>query len=111
MNAVCLRFYSLEKRKLHGLLVHDWLLDQARRLGLDGGTAFRASAGFGHHHRLHEDRFFELAGELPVEVEFITDDANADRLLALVKAEALAIYYVRFPVECGWTHEPPGAVG
>ena len=26
MNAVCLRFYTLEKRKLHGMLVQDWLL-------------------------------------------------------------------------------------
>ena len=111
MDAVCLRFYSLEKRKLHGMLVHDWLLDQARRLGCTGGTAFRASAGFGHHHRLHEDRFFELAGELPVEVEFITDAPPAERLPTLVKAEALAIFYVRFPFESGWTHEPPGAVG
>ena len=105
MNAVCLRFYSLEKRKLHGMLVHDWLLEQARRLGLSGGTAIRASAGFGHHHVLHEDRFFELAGELPVEVEFVTDAARADRLLEAVKAESLAIYYVRFPVEAGFTRD------
>jgi len=33
MDAVCLRFYSLEKRKLHGMLVHDWLLAKARDLG------------------------------------------------------------------------------
>jgi PII-like signaling protein len=105
MNAVCLRFYTLERRKLHGMLVHDWLLQQAERLGIAGGTAFRASAGFGHHRVLHEDRFFELAGELPVEVEFITDAAGADRLLQRVREEALGIFYVRFPVECGWTRE------
>ena len=105
MDGVCLRFYTLEKRKLHGMLVHDWLLQQAERLGLAGGTAVRASAGFGHHHVRHEDRFFELAGELPVEVEFITDAAGADRMLQRVKEEPLAIYYVRFPVECGWTRE------
>lgn len=105
MDAICLRFYSLEKRKLHGALVHDWLLDQAAQLGMTGGTAFRASAGFGHHHVLHEDRFFELAGELPVEIEFITDAASAQRLIDRVKAEALAIFYVQFPVQCGWTHD------
>jgi len=103
MDGVCLRFYTLEKRKLHGMLVCDWLLDQAKRLGLEGGSAFRASAGFGHGHVLHEDRFFELAGELPVEVEFITDAAKADRLLEIVRAEPLPLFYVRFPVERGWT--------
>ena len=105
MDAVCIRFYSLEQRKLHGTHVHDWLLDRARELGMSGGTVLRASAGFGHHHRLHEDRFFELAGELPVEIEFITDTAGAARLLARVKEEPLAIFYVQFPVQCGWTHE------
>jgi PII-like signaling protein len=105
MNAVCLRFYTLEGRRLHGVPVHDWLLARARELGLPGGTAIRASAGYGHHHRLHEDRFFELAGELPVEVEFVTDDAGAARLLERVRAEALAIFWVRFPVESGWTHD------
>ena len=105
MNAVCLRFYALEKRKLHGVHVHDWLLREAEKLGLSGGTALRASAGFGHHHVLHEDRFFELAGEMPVEVEFITDAAGADRMLARVREASLAIFYVRFPVESGWTRE------
>jgi PII-like signaling protein len=89
------------------MLVHDWLLDQAKRLGLEGGTAIRASAGYGHDRVLREDRFFELAGELPVEVEFVTDAARADRLLERVREEAIALFYVRFPVECGWTREAP----
>jgi len=33
------------------------------------------------------------------------DAAGADRMLSRVKEEPLPIYYVRFPVESGWTHE------
>jgi PII-like signaling protein len=44
VNAVCLRSCSREKRKPHGMAVHDGLLEQTRRPGLDGGTAFRSNA-------------------------------------------------------------------
>ena len=40
-------------------------------MGVHGGSAFRAIAGFGRHGHMHEETFFELAGELAVKVEFI----------------------------------------
>ena len=45
-------------------------------------------AGFGRHHVLHESTFFELAGTLTVEVEFIVTDEEAQQLLALVQSDA-----------------------
>ena len=71
MQGICLRFYVQEDRKHHHVLVYEWLLEQARQLGLNGGSAFKAMAGFGRHGLLHEDHFFELSGKLPVVVEFI----------------------------------------
>jgi len=50
--------------------LYEWLLEEAKSLGVHGGSAFRAIAGFGRHGRMHEDTFFELAGELAVKVEF-----------------------------------------
>ena len=78
-----LRFYVHEDQRHHGHLVWEWLLEQANSLGVRGGSAFRAMAGFGRHHMLHEARFFELTG-LTVEVEFIVTDEEADRLLELL---------------------------
>jgi hypothetical protein len=49
-----------------------------------GGSAFRAMAGFGRHHLLHEAHFFELAGTLTVEIEFIVTDAESHQLLELL---------------------------
>jgi len=60
--------------------VWEWLLEQANGLGIRGGSAFRAMAGFGRHHVLHESHFFELAGTLTVEVEFIVTDEEAGKL-------------------------------
>ena len=37
------------------------VLEQAKKQGVRGGSAFRAIAGFGRHGILHEEHFFELA--------------------------------------------------
>ncbi len=101
MDGLFLRFYVHERDRLHGRPAWEWLLDQANRLGLRGGSAFRAMAGFGRHHVLHENHFFELAGALTVEVEFIVTEQEAEQLLALVGRESLRLFYARIPAQFG----------
>ena len=101
MKGTYLRFYTHENRKVHGVLFYEWLLDQARRLGIHGGTAFRAIAGFGRHGIRHEEHFFELAGDLTVAVDFALADEDAERMLDLLRAERVSIFYVRTPIEFG----------
>ncbi|RPE81673.1 DUF190 domain-containing protein [Vulcaniibacterium tengchongense] len=106
MNGVQLRLYTYENRRHRGVPVYEWLLERARELGVPGGSAFRAVAGFGRHGKLREQRFFELAGEVPVLVEFIVDAEQAQRLLDLLAAEGLRLFYARAPVEYGVVGEP-----
>ncbi|MBI3223181.1 MAG: DUF190 domain-containing protein [Nitrosomonadales bacterium] len=94
-------FYVTEKQHHAGKLLYEWLLQEARELGVHGGSAFHAMAGFGRHGRLHEETFFELAGELAVKVEFILDDLLAEQLLSRVRAQGLEVFYVRYPVQAG----------
>lgn len=101
MNGHFLRFYVHEnQRQGHGLL-WEWLLEVASKAGIRGGSAFRAMAGFGRHHVLHEDHFFELAGSLAVEVEFIVADDEEARLLDLVRGSGARVFYARIPAEFG----------
>jgi len=97
------RFYVREHDRHHGQLLWEWLLEQANRLGIRGGSAFKAMAGFGSHHVLHEERFFELAGSLAVEVEFIVTDKEADSLLALLRHEHVNAFYALIPARFGVT--------
>ena len=101
MQGVYLKFYVTEKQRHEGTLLHDWLLEQAKRLGIPGGSAFRAIAGYGRHGRLHEETFFELAGEMPVQVEFVLVAEQADALIGAVRAARLNLFYVRYAVESG----------
>lgn len=94
-------FYVSEKQQHAGKLLYEWLLEEAQALGISGGSAFRAISGFGRHGRLHEEGFFELAGELPVKVEFIVDDEHADRLLSVLRDKNMKIFYLRSAVQAG----------
>lgn len=102
MNAVCLQVFVSEASRHHGKLTYEWLLDTAQALGVGGGSAFLALAGFGRHGR-HDAGFFELAGDLPVVVEFFVEDAMAEALLQAVSEAGLKLVYARLPAEIGVT--------
>src|ERR1700676_1696888 len=101
MNGTILRFYVHEKRIHRHIALFEWLLEQAKKLGIQGGSAFRAIAGFGRHGVLHEEHFLELAADMTVEVEFVVTEAEADGLLALLKKERISIFYARVPAQFG----------
>jgi PII-like signaling protein len=96
-----LSFYLSEKQHHADMPLYEWLLEEAKSLGVPGGSAFRAIAGFGRHGRMHQDTFFELAGELAVKVEFILDDALADQLLEKIRSHNMNMYYLKQKAEAG----------
>ncbi len=106
MKATVLRLYMHESRRFRGMLLYEWLLEQSRRLGVHGGSAFRAVAGYGRHGVLHEQNYFELAGELPVVTEFIVSEADAQRIVALVRRENIDLVYACWPAEYSATSAP-----
>ena len=69
MNGTYLRFYVHENVRHKHSLLYEWLLQHAKGLGVYGGSVFRAVEGFGRHGVLHSAHFFELAGEMTMEIE------------------------------------------
>lgn len=104
------RFYVHENDRHHGRMLWEWLLEQANRLGIRGGSAFKAMAGFGRHHVLHEDHFFELAGSLTVEVEFIVSEDESTQLLDLLRREKICAFYALIPARFGVVSADPAAL-
>jgi PII-like signaling protein len=99
MKGTHLRFYTYENRRHNSALLYEWLLERAKQLGVHGGSAFRAIAGFGRHGHLHEQHFFELAGDVPVLVEFILGDVEADALLDILRREKIHLFFTRVTTE------------
>ncbi len=97
MQGSFFRFYVHQDHRVHGRLVWEWLLIQGNKLGIRGGSAFKAMAGFGRHHVLHEARFFELKDTLTVEVEFIVTSEEAQKILDLLHREKVRLFYAYSP--------------
>jgi uncharacterized protein len=96
-----LSFYVSEKQHHADMPLYEWLLEEAKSLGVSGGSAFRSIAGFGRHGHMHEETFFELAGELAVKVEFIIDDAHVEQLLKIIRGKNMKLFFVKQAVEAG----------
>jgi PII-like signaling protein len=101
MQGCFLRFYVHEGHRHQGRLLWEWLLEQANKIGIRGGSAFRAIGGYGRHHILHEAKFFELAGAIAVEVEFIVTDEESAELLDLLRRQKVRVFYAHIPARFG----------
>jgi PII-like signaling protein len=96
-QGVQLTFYCHSRAKHDGMLLSEWLLEQAKHRQLGGGSVFRAIAGFGRHGVLHEEQFFELADDLPVKIEFLLRVDQTETLLQLVREANVDVTYARWP--------------
>jgi PII-like signaling protein len=101
MNGCSLRFYMHENQKHRGMLLYEWLLEQARKQGIHGGSAFKAIAGYGRHGVIHEQAFFELAGQNTVLVEFIVEEGECVTMLKIVQQDGAPLFWAKFPAQFG----------
>lgn len=100
-----LTFFTLEGHRHHGKSLGQWLVEEARAMGIGGATLVAASEGFGHHHgRLHATHLFNLS-EQPLEVIMAVTEDEASRLFEKLKVEKIKVFYSKIPVEFGITDE------
>ena len=105
MKGFQLTFFTRQDRRQGHTPMAEWLLLEARKLGLSGGTLMGAGEGFGHDGKLHSAHFFELADQ-PIEVTIAASQADAERLFDRLREEKVNVFYVKAPIEFGMTGEP-----
>jgi PII-like signaling protein len=103
MHGIYLKIFVPEALRNHGDLFYEWILREAEAIGIPGGSATRALAGFGRNGHLQEQHFFELAGELPILLEFFAPEADIDRLLDRLKTDSNSLFYIKLHAEAGYT--------
>lgn len=101
-----LTFYCHIHDKHDGMLLSEWLLEQAKKQGIGGGSVFRATASYGRKGVLHEEQFFELADDLTAKVEFLLSEEQADALLKRVGEAGANLVYARTATAFGLLGEP-----
>jgi PII-like signaling protein len=83
------------------MLLYEWLLEFAKKNGVHGGSVFRTLAGFGRYGVLHEEHFFELTSNVPVEVKFVISEKEVNQFLELLNKEKIDLFYIKSEVEYG----------
>lgn len=104
MQGFQVTFFTQQDRKHGHQPLGEWLLQEARKLGIGGGTLTAASEGFGHDRKLHSAHFFELADQ-PIEVTVAVSAEEAKRLFERLRDEGVKVFYVNTPIEFGVTGE------
>jgi PII-like signaling protein len=100
MQGYQLSFITELNRRIEGKEATEWLLHQAKELGITGVTTFAGTEGFGHDGRRHSVRFFELADQ-PIEIMMATSAAQASKLFANIGAADTRLFYIKTPIEYG----------
>jgi PII-like signaling protein len=102
MQGFQVTFFTNQDRRQATKPMAEWLLDLAKGLEIDGATSMAGSEGFGHHHRLHSHRFFEL-GDQPIEVTMAVSAEEIQQLFACLREAQVQLFYVVSAVEFGTT--------
>ena len=96
MKGYQLEFFTQQDVFHGGRHMSDWLIDQARSLGIKSATVFLGSTGL----RLQAAHMFDLIDH-PAQVTMIVSEAECERLFASLKKENLHLFYVKAAVEYG----------
>jgi PII-like signaling protein len=104
MDGYLVTFFTQQSREHNGTSVADWLLGQARELGVRGATLFSGQEGFGHDGRFHSENLFDLE-DPPLQVVIALTPAESDQLFSRIEENGLCIFYTKSRVEFGFTSD------
>ncbi|KAA0888118.1 DUF190 domain-containing protein [Oryzomonas rubra] len=99
-----LTFFTQQDRTHKDRCLGEWLLEEARSLGIKGATLFTAAEGFGRERKLHFVGYFDMSDQ-PIEVSMAVSDDNAKIFLEHLKREKVNVFYVKSPIEFGRTDD------
>ena len=76
-----LRVFIGEADRWHGRPLYEAIVEEARKRGLAGATAWKGFMGFGAHSRLHTAKILRLSEDLPIVIEIVDSAENIETFL------------------------------
>jgi PII-like signaling protein len=100
MNGYQLTFYTEQNRKHGHQTICEWLLHEVRQIGIHGATVINCAEGIGHAGAHHAAHMLKLADQ-PLQIILAVTEDEAERILDVVRAENVHVFYTRLPIEFG----------
>lgn len=93
--------FFTQQDRLHGHRpLAQWLIEEAKKLGVRGATLSGALAGLGHDGKTHWMNMLDFS-EQPVQVTLILSQEEERVLFAHLEQQQVEVFFVRSPVEFG----------
>ena len=80
-----LRIFVGEDDRWHGRPLYEAIVEEARKAGLAGATAWRGFMGFGANSRVHTTKILRLSEDLPVVIEIVDGPEKIDAFLPVLE--------------------------
>jgi PII-like signaling protein len=100
MNGYQITFFTQQDRLIGKSPAGQWLIEEARRLGLRGATLSGAVEGLGHDGVIHAINLFDLSDQ-PVQVTVVVTEAEAEFFLEHLTQQQVKLFYVKVAAEFG----------
>ncbi len=81
-----LRIFVGEADRWHGKPLYEAIVEEARKRGLAGATAWKGFIGFGRHSRVHTAKILRLSEDLPVVIEIVDASEKIEGFLPALDA-------------------------
>jgi len=79
-----LRIFIGENDRHERQPLYQWIVREARRVGLAGATVLRGIEGFGGRSRLHTAKFLRLSSDLPIIIEIVDTIEKIEAFLPVI---------------------------
>lgn len=100
MNGYQLTFYTEQSRRHGQHTICEWLLHEAKQLGIHGATVINCAQGMGHAGAHHAAHVLKLTDQ-PMQIILAVTEDEAQRMLDIVRAAHVHVFYTRSPIEFG----------
>jgi PII-like signaling protein len=79
-----LRIFIGERNKYDGRPLYEWIVLQAKQMGLAGATVLRGMMGYGANSRIHTSKILRLSEDLPIIIEIVDTQEKLTRFLGRI---------------------------
>ncbi|CAD2247529.1 DUF190 domain-containing protein [Xanthomonas arboricola] len=105
MHGYQVTFYTQQDRMHGSTPLAQWLLDEAKKLGIRGATLDGALQGLGHDGTVHAINMFDFSDQ-PVQVTMVLTTKEVERLFSQLDDAQVRVFYTKIPAEFGPLGKP-----
>jgi PII-like signaling protein len=79
-----LRIFIGEGNRHEGRPLYEWIVLQAKQMGLAGATVLRGIMGYGANSRIHTSKIMRLSEDLPIIIEIVDTSEKLTAFLSYI---------------------------